>query len=54
MRLLRGPWNLDFIAEMTSIPHGRHDDQADAAAYAFEEAARQPREVSPHSFYSPR
>ena len=29
------PWVEPFVAELTALPRGRHDDQADAAAGAF-------------------
>lgn len=35
VRLLRGPWNKDFLDEIEVFPLGTHDDQADAAAAAF-------------------
>ena len=39
VRLVRGPWNKAFIDELRAFPHGRNDDQVDAAADAFEEVA---------------
>ena len=36
--LAEGPWNEPFIRELTELP-GRHDDQADAVAGAFNEIA---------------
>ena len=35
VRLVRGQWNEDFLAELHGVPEGAHDDQADAAAMAF-------------------
>jgi hypothetical protein len=32
-----GPWNVDFVNEMITLPYGKHDDQADAVALAFNE-----------------
>jgi predicted phage terminase large subunit-like protein len=32
---VRGEWNESFLQELHSVPHGRHDDQATAAAGAF-------------------
>jgi predicted phage terminase large subunit-like protein len=32
---VRGDWNESFLQELHSVPHGRHDDQATAAAGAF-------------------
>ena len=34
--LLDGPWNDDFLAELTSFPTGAHDDQVDAVSSAFD------------------
>ena len=34
--LVEGDWNGQFVAECASFPKGRHDDQVDAAATAFE------------------
>ncbi|MGE5510355.1 MAG: phage terminase large subunit [Bacteroidota bacterium] len=35
IKLLRGTWNNNFLDELCSFPMGRHNDQVDAAAYAF-------------------
>jgi predicted phage terminase large subunit-like protein len=35
VRLLRGPWNRAFVEELRTFPLGRHDDQVDASADAF-------------------
>jgi predicted phage terminase large subunit-like protein len=35
VRLVRGDWNNAFLDEIEVFPFGRHDDQADAAASAF-------------------
>jgi len=32
IKLVRGPWNLDFIREATSFPKGRHDDDVDTVS----------------------
>ncbi len=39
VKLLRGPWNDTFLAELESFPGGAYDDQVDAAVEAFEEIA---------------
>jgi predicted phage terminase large subunit-like protein len=39
VKLLRGPWNRDFLNEAESFPFGRHDDQVDAASLAFNKLA---------------
>jgi len=36
VRLLRGPWNKDFLDEIEVFPLGIHDVQVDAAADAFQ------------------
>ena len=33
--LVEGPWNSPFLEELRSFPSGRHDDQVDAGASAF-------------------
>lgn len=35
VKLLRGPWNKAYLDEMETFPAGKHDDQADASAGAF-------------------
>lgn len=35
VKLVRGAWNEDFLAELASFPTGRHDDQVDAASDSF-------------------
>jgi predicted phage terminase large subunit-like protein len=39
VKMVRGPWNADFMAEAQLFPAGTHDDQVDAAADAFNELA---------------
>lgn len=39
VRLLRGDWNKAFLDELEMFPHGKHDDQVDAAAIAFNKLA---------------
>ena len=39
VKLLRGPWNADFIDELCAFPTGVHDDQVDAVALAFNDLA---------------
>lgn len=40
VRLVRGPWNTDYIAELTGFPNEAiHDDQVDASSLAFTELA---------------
>ncbi|MGE3276737.1 MAG: phage terminase large subunit [Vicinamibacterales bacterium] len=39
VRLVRGPWNEAFIDELTNVPFADNDDQADAAANAFNDLA---------------
>jgi len=35
VKLLRGPWNFEWLEEMVRVPKAAHDDQADSAAGAF-------------------
>ena len=35
LRILRAPWNADFLQELADFPHGRKDDQVDALARAY-------------------
>lgn len=35
VRIVRGEWNRKFIEELRTFPHGKHDDQVDAVALAF-------------------
>ncbi len=37
MYIVQGEWNQDFIRELSLLPGGKHDDQADAAAGAYAE-----------------
>lgn len=37
--IVRGPWNRDFLEELSVFPHGANDDQVDAFAGAFAEMA---------------
>ncbi len=39
VRLVRGEWNRAFIEELRAFPQGKHDDQVDAAADAFNKVA---------------
>jgi len=35
VKLVRGDWNTAFLDELAAFPHGKHDDQVDAASGAF-------------------
>jgi predicted phage terminase large subunit-like protein len=35
VKLLRGPWNKDFLDEIEQFPFGKHDDAVDAASLAL-------------------
>ena len=35
VKLVRGPWNRDFLDEVEVFPFGRHDDMVDATSAAF-------------------
>jgi predicted phage terminase large subunit-like protein len=39
VKLLRGPWNKEFLDEAEIFPFGRHDDQVDAASLALAKLA---------------
>lgn len=32
VKLVRGPWNREFLDEVQGFPHGKHDDQVDAVS----------------------
>jgi predicted phage terminase large subunit-like protein len=38
--MVRAPWNIDFINELTLFPDGNHDDQVDAVSIAYEMLAK--------------
>lgn len=42
VKLLRAPWNRDFLNELCDFPNGAHDDQVDAASGAFNKLVLQP------------
>lgn len=49
VRYLRGPWNRDFLDEVSMFPLGTHDDQVDGATGAFNRAmAKARRQGGPH------
>lgn len=50
VRLVRAPWNAAFVEELRAFPSGKHDDQVDAAADAFNEIARTPFDPSRGAF----
>ena len=45
VRLVRGPWNQAYLDELCAFPNGRHDDQVDGSAVAFNEIAFQPQNI---------
>ena len=45
VKLLKGPWNAAFLDELCAAPNGKHDDQIDAAALAFNKVARRLKRV---------
>lgn len=45
--LVRGPWNRDFVAELTRFPNGATKDQVDAASRAYAELLRTPPAAVP-------
>jgi predicted phage terminase large subunit-like protein len=40
VRLVKGPWNEAYLAELEAFPHGTHDDQVDASSLAYNKLAR--------------
>ena len=46
LRLVRGPWNRDFLDEVESFPMSTHDDQVDAVSGAIQKLSR-PRRHGP-------
>lgn len=43
VRLVKGAWNKEFLDELEAFPHGRHDDQVDAASGALNKLNRRPQ-----------
>ena len=43
VRLVKGPWNADFLDEAGSFPNGKHDDMVDAASAALNKLSIPPR-----------
>ncbi|HYG69382.1 MAG TPA: phage terminase large subunit, partial [Anaeromyxobacteraceae bacterium] len=39
VRLIRGPWNAQYIAELCAFPNANNDDQVDSSGTAFNEIA---------------
>lgn len=42
IRIVRGPWNDEFLDEIENFPRGRHDDQVDALSGAFNHVTGNP------------
>jgi predicted phage terminase large subunit-like protein len=42
VRLLRGPWNREYIRELCAFPNGTFDDQLDASSSAYDEVTTEP------------
>lgn len=40
VRLVRGPWNQEYLNELTVFPSGQYDDQVDGSSGAFNKLAR--------------
>jgi predicted phage terminase large subunit-like protein len=45
VKLVAGPWNAAFLDELVLAPKGKHDDQIDAAAGAFNELVLGPGQI---------
>lgn len=52
VKLVRGPWNGEFLNELAGYPEAGHDDQVDAAAKAVDRLT-EPRGLSPADLYGP-
>src|SRR6476646_9168831 len=39
VKVVKGPWNSDYLNELCSFPGGDHDDQVDASSGAFHKLA---------------
>lgn len=46
VKLLKGSWTGEFLAELTDFPGGSHDDQVDAASMAFSKLAQAQKQVA--------
>lgn len=46
VKMLRAPWNADFIAEARDFPNGKHDDQIDGASGCYNMLALEPAPVA--------
>jgi len=46
VRLLRAPWNAQFVDEHAAFPNGLHDDQVDASAGAYGQIVRGGKRVA--------
>ncbi len=42
VKVLRADWNHAWLTELCQFPHGKHDDQVDATAGAFNRLALDP------------
>lgn len=47
VRLVRGAWNAEYLNELAEFPFGKHDDQIDATASAFNKLAREQGQKRP-------
>lgn len=45
VKVVRAPWNLEYINELCTFPAGAHDDQVDASSGAFQKLTPGPVEV---------
>jgi predicted phage terminase large subunit-like protein len=42
VRIVRGPWNADYLNELCGFPTARHDDHVDASSCAFNAVLLEP------------
>jgi len=51
VRLVRGPWNAEYLEELCAFPTGAHDDQVDASSGAFDDLNQLARRARPARSY---
>jgi predicted phage terminase large subunit-like protein len=49
IKIIRAPWNEEFLNELENFPDAKHDDQVDAASWAFHFLSKTHAQVAPHS-----
>lgn len=49
VKMVRAPWNQDFLEEARDFPNGKHDDQVDAVGGAYAKLALEPPPPKPQN-----